>query len=90
MFDAVNGALRFNSYLLEPDPNQDRTTDMVPDNSRLAALISFKSGQLLCLSVKLLDLPAKAAQILYDLHIVLSHLVGHDVVRALGRQHYSE
>jgi len=90
MLDAINGALSFNGNLLEPHPNQDRTTDMVSDNSGYAALISFKSSQLFRFTVKLLDLPAKVAHILYDLHVVLSHLVRHDVVRALGGQHYSE
>jgi hypothetical protein len=33
----------------------------------------------------LLNIPAKAAHILYDLHVVLSHLVSNDIIRALGR-----
>jgi len=67
MFDAVNGALSFNRNLLEPDPNQDCTTDVVSDNSGSATLMVFKPGQLLRLSVKLLNLPAKAAHTLNDL-----------------------
>ncbi len=47
MLDAVNGVLRFNGDLLESDPNQDCATDMVPDNSGFATLISSWSGQLL-------------------------------------------
>lgn len=40
--------------------------------------------------MKLLNFPAEAAHILDDLHVVLPHLVGHNIVRALGRKHYSE
>jgi hypothetical protein len=90
MFYAVNSTLRFKRHLFEPNPNQNGTTNMISDDSCFATLISFDARQLLGFSVKLLDLPAKAAQIMYDLHVVLRHLVGNDIVRALGRQHYSE
>ena len=80
----------FNSHLFEPNPNENGATDMISDNSCFATLISFDAGQLLGFSVKLLNLPSKAAHIMYDLHVVLLHLVCHDIVRALGRQHYSE
>ena len=90
VLDMINGSLCFNRHLFEPNPNQNGTTNVIPDDSRLAALTAFKPGQLLGFSVKLLDLPAKAAHVLYDLHTVLSHLVRHDIIRALGRQHNSE
>jgi hypothetical protein len=90
MLYAVNSPMRFNSHLFETNPNQNGTTNMISDGSRFATLISFDACQLLGFSVKLLDLPAKAAQIMYDLHVVLRHLVGNDIVRALGRQHHSE
>jgi len=86
----VNCSLCFNRHLFETNPNQNGTANVIPNDSRIATLTAFKTGQLLGFSVKLLDLPAKAAHILYDLHLVLSHLVRHDIVRALGRQHYSE
>src|SRR5512145_1749276 len=90
MFDLINGLLRFMSDLLETNPYQHGAANMVSDNSCFATLATFNSGQLLGFTVKLLDLPAKAAHILYDLHVVLRHLVVNDIVRALGRQHYSE
>ncbi len=90
MLYTVNGSMRLNRYLFESYPNQNGTADMVPDHSRFATLIAFNASQLLGFSVKLLDLPAKAAHISYNLHVVLRHLVGNDIVRALGRQHYLE
>src|SRR5450759_279487 len=90
MFYTVNSSLCFNRHLFETNPNQNGTANVIPDDSRFATLTTIKTGQLLGFLVKLLDLPAKAAHILYDLHVVLSHLVRHDIIRALGRQHYSE
>jgi hypothetical protein len=86
MVYVINGSLRFNSHLFETNPNQNGTANVVPDDSSFATLIAFNTRQLLGFSVKLLDLPAKAAHILYDLHVVLSHLVRHDIVRALRRR----
>src|SRR5450759_2147910 len=90
MFYTVNGSLCFNRHLFETNPNQNGTANVIPDDSHFATLTTIKTGQLLGFLVKLLDLPAKAAHILYDLHVVLRHLVHHDIIRALGRQHYSE
>ena len=86
MLYAINGSLRFNSHLFETNPIQNGTANVVPDDSWFATLISFNTGQLLGFSVKLLDLPAKAAHILYDLHVVLDHLVRNDIVRGLRRR----
>jgi hypothetical protein len=82
--------LGFDSHLFETNPDQNGTADGVPHGSRFATLISFKPRQLFGFSMKLLDLPAKAAHILYDLQVVLSHLVRNDIIRALDREHYSE
>ena len=90
MLDMVNGSLCFNRHLFETNPNQNGTANVIPNDSRIATLTAFKTGQLLGFSVKLLDLPAKAAHILYDRHVVLRHLVHHDIIRALGRQHDPE
>ena len=65
MLDIVNGSLCINRHLFEPNPNQNGTANVIPDDSRLATLVAFKAGQLLGFSVKLLDLPAKAAHVLY-------------------------
>jgi hypothetical protein len=59
---------------------------MISDSSGFPALVAFDASQLLGLSVKLLDLPSKAAHILYDLQVVLSHLVSNDIIRALRRR----
>lgn len=90
MLYAINSSLCFNCHLFEANPNQNGATDMISNASGFAALISFNTCQLLGFSVKLLNLPAKAAHIMYDLHVGLGHLVSNDIIRALGRQHYSE
>ena len=90
MLDMVNSSFCFNRHLLESNPNQNGTTNVIPDDSGFATLTAFKAGQLLGFAVKLLDFPAEAAHILDDLHVVLRYLVGDDIVRALGKQHYSE
>jgi len=58
MFDLINHPLSFIGNLLEPDPYQNCTSNLVTDNSGLAALAAFQSGQVFGFSVKLLnDLP---------------------------------
>ena len=86
MLDLIDCTLRFVGNLLEAPPNQDGAADMIADNAGLAALAAFQTGQLLGFAVKLLDLPAEAAHILDDLHVVLRYLVGDDIVRALRRR----
>ena len=78
------------SNLIKTDPDQNCTADMISNNPGFSALATFNSGQLLGFAVELLDFPAKAAHILYGLHVVLRHLVRDDVIRALGRQHNPE
>ena len=90
MFDLINRLLRFMGNLFEPDPDQDGTTDMVADNSGFATLATFQSGELFGFSVKLLNFPAQATHFLYGLRVVLSKIVGDDIVRALSRQHHPE
>ncbi len=90
MFDLINRLLSFLGNLFEPDPHQDSTANMVADNSGFATLATFQSGQLFRLSVKLLNLPPQATHFLYGLRVVLSKIVGNDIIRALGRQHHPE
>jgi len=90
VFYLVDGSLGFMSNLFETNPNQYGRTNMIPDDSCLSALATFDTGHLLGFMVKLLDLPTKVAHVLYDLRVVLHHLVCDDIVCALGRQHYSE
>jgi hypothetical protein len=63
---------------------------MISNDPGFSALATFNSGQLLGFAVELLDFPAKAAHILYDLHVVLGYLVRDDVICALSRQHNPE
>ena len=71
MFDLINRPLSFIGNLLELDPYQNCTADVVADNSGLATLATFQSGQLFGLSVKLLNFPAQATHFLHGLRVVL-------------------
>ena len=86
MFDLIDRLLSFISYLLEPDPDQDGTTDMITHDSRLTTLATFQAGELLGLAVKLLNLPTNAAHIPYSRRIILSNVVCNNIVRAPGRK----
>ena len=90
MFEVINGFLCFISNLFQAHPNQNGTGNMVSDNSRFATLTAFQPGQLFGFSVKLLDFPTKATHLLYSLRVVLRHVVGHNLVRALGSEHNPE
>ena len=78
MFDLINRPLSFIGNLLKPDPHQNCTSNVVADNSGLAALATFQSGQLFGFSVKLLNFPAQATHFLHGLRVVLSKIVGHE------------
>ena len=85
MFEVINGFLRFIRNLFQAYPNQNGTGDMVSDNSSFATLTTFQPSQLFGFSVKLLDLPTEVTHLLYSLCVVLRHIVGRNIVRALRR-----
>ena len=64
MFETIHGLLGFIGNLIETNPDQNRTGNVIADNPSLAALATFQAGQLLGFAVKLLDLPTKAAHLL--------------------------
>ena len=76
--------------LFETRPNQDGTGNVISNDSGFTTLATFQSSQLLGFAVKLLDLPTKAAHFLYGLRVILHHVVGHDLVCALGGKHNPE
>lgn len=90
MFDLIEILVRFVGHLFEPDTDRDGAADIVAQDAGSAALAAFQSGELYGFPVKLLNLPAQAAHLLYRLLVSLSQIVGHDIVRALGRQHDPE
>ena len=76
---------------MKTDPDQNGTPNMIANNASLATLTVFQTGQLFGFPVKLLNFPSQGdTHLLYGLGRILSKIVGHDIVRALGRQHYSE
>lgn len=90
MFEVINRLLGFIGDLLEADPHQNRTGNVIADNPGFPTLATFQASQLFGFAVKLLDFPTKATHLLYSLRVVLRHIVCDDIVRALGRKHYSE
>jgi hypothetical protein len=84
MYDLINGLMSFLSDLSESGLNQDSTADLVSDNPGFTTLATFTTGKLLGFSMKLLDLPTEATRFLYSLCIVLSQVVGNDILHALG------
>lgn len=86
MFEVINGFLGFIRNLFQAYPNQNSTGNMVSDNASFATLTTFEPSQLFGFSVKLLDLPTQATHFLYSLRVVLRHVVGHNIVRALRRR----
>lgn len=86
MLELIDGFLCFIGNLLQTNPNQKSTGNVISNNSCLAALTTFQSSQLFGFSVKLLDLSTKATHFLYSLRVVLCHAVGHKTVRGLGRK----
>src|SRR5512143_2658014 len=90
MFDLVDGLVGFDGDLFEVHPDQDGTSDMIADGAGFAALATLQAGELLGFAMKLLNFPAQATRLLCGLRVILSQVVGDDVVRALRRQHHPE
>jgi len=78
------------SYSFQTNPNQHGTTNMISHNPRFTALTSFYASKLLSFSVNLLNLPTKAARLLYSFSVILSYVICYNIVRALVRKHNPE
>ena len=85
MFELIHRATSLCREFLEPDPDEESTANVITLDARLAALAAFQPGDLFAFAVQLLDLPAEAARLLCRLRGILSQVVGHNVVRAVGR-----
>ena len=90
MFDLVDRLVGFDRDLLQAHPDQDGATDMIADDAGFPTLAAFQASELLGFAMKLLDLPAPATRFLCGLRVILSQVVGNDIIRALRRQHYPE
>ena len=90
MLETIDGLTCLIGNLLEAHPNQNSTSNVLSDNSGFAALATFQARQLFGFPVKLLDLPTKATHFLYSLRVVLRHVIGHNIVHALGSEHNPE
>lgn len=74
----------------QANPNQHGASDVIALNPRLSALAALDPGELLSLSMKLLNLPAQGTRLLRAPRDVLSQVVRHDRVRAMGGHRNAE
>ncbi len=78
------------SQLIEPDPNQKRTANVIALNASFATLAGFQTGHLLAFAVQLLNLPSEVTRLLCVLRSDFSLLVSDNEVRAVGRHRNPE
>ena len=90
MFELINRAAGLCRKCFESDPNQKRTADMMAVDARRTALATFQACHLFAFAVQLLTLPTEAARLLCGLGRILSQVIGHDRVRAVGRHRHPE
>lgn len=90
VFELVNRLPCLLCQSVEPYPNQESTTDVVALHSGFAALTSLQSRHLFALAVQLLNFPAAATHLLCGRRRILSQIVGHNEIRAVGRHHDPE
>ncbi len=78
------------SQFFEPTPDQHRTRDVIALDSCRATLVTLKARHLFGFAVQLLNLPPDGTHPLRVSRRVLSHVVGHDLIRAVCRDHEPE
>jgi hypothetical protein len=76
--------------IFKPDPHEQRAADMIALDARLPALAAFQSAHLFALTDQRLNFPAEAPRLLCGPGGLLRQVVGHNVVRAVGRHHNPE
>jgi len=90
MLKLINRGGSVLSDLFEPYPNQDSAANMIALNTRQATLTALNTRHLFGFAVKLLNLPAQATHVSCGLRVILSQVVGGDIIRALGGEHQPE
>lgn len=84
MLELIDRTADLGRQVLEPDPDQEGTADVVALDAGLAALAALQPGHLFAFTVQLLNFPAEATRLLCRLSGGLSGIVGYDPVRAVG------
>ena len=85
MFELINGPAGLSRELFKSNPNEQGAADMIALDPSFATLALFQTGDLFAFPMQLLDFPAEATQLLSGLGGVLSWIIGHDPIRAVGR-----
>src|ERR687895_2922500 len=83
LIDTVRPVRAASSFEFNPD--EKSTANGVALNACLATLAAFQARNLFTFAMQLLDRKPKATHLLGGLGGILSRVVGHDVVRAVGR-----
>ncbi len=88
--DLINRPSGLISQFFEPTPHSHRTGDVVALDSCHATLATLKARHLFGFAVQLLNLPPDGTHPLRVSRRVLSQVVGHDIIRAVWRDHEPE
>ncbi len=84
MLELIHGLPGLICQILQADPCEHRTAQMIALAAVNPTFAIADPGQLFLFAVKLLDLPAMPALLLSGIGVGLSHIVGDDVVRPVG------
>ncbi len=90
MLELIESLARLLNHLFEAYPDQDSTGDMIALKPPQPTRTTFQTCRLFGFPMKLLNLPAQATHVLRGLGRILSHIIGGDIIRALGRKHQPE
>ncbi len=88
--DLINRFARLISQFFETTPDQHGARDVIALDASHATLATLQTRHLFDFSMQLLNLPPDGTHLLRVSRRMLSHIVGHDVVRAVFRDHEPE
>ncbi len=84
MLELIHGLPGLVRQVLQADPSEHRTAQMIALRAVNPTFAIANAGQLFLFAVKLLNLPAMTALLLSGVGVGLSHIVRDDVVRSVG------
>ena len=90
MLDAIQGLPCATGDGSQTNPHKHGASNVIALDSGLSTLTALDSGELFRLSMKLLHLPAQGTRLLCTPRDILSQVVRHDRVRAMGRHRNAE
>ncbi len=88
--DLINRSARRIRQFFETTPHQHGAGDVIALDSRAATLATLQAGHLFDFAVQLLNLPPNGTHLLGVSRRSLSHIVCHDIIRAVCGDHEPE